>query len=558
MLDGLDDIAWNELTHAYGDAGDIPNKIRSLQSSNPQVWVLAISNLYDTLCHQTCSVYSATEPAIPFLIELLGDRDVRCRGRILELLADMAFVVTYTPDGEDFEDDPDQDELEVRILQSIWQGIDCYRDLIVDLNPRVRVIAPYLLGALAQGAEPTAGMFANLAARMRSQFEEEPVDLVCASLVFGLAHFIGHDSNLASWLEQQVTSSLISPTVKMAAALCLAERQTQVRAAVTELLIDGLQYPDVTNQLFRSDQPAMENRHHPIGRAMLEYEGKLDEQDDDGSDEDLNLPWPGRWGSGLITFRILELLSRLQFDDVQPLLPVLLPWVDRANEYTADSIIIPIVKLVLGEPRLTPDSKLSNVSPAGRAILLRLFNHLPLWTTKIGQNWCYVIGLEDLRRGWARFLEQDPELTDAQIEQVLRQKLDECDNPSLDNLREITLTSVGSTKFLIRLQPCVNLRSLHLAYSPLTDDDVRLIAQFHQLEELNLSGTEVTDGGAAQLRPLKNLKSLFLYGTQVTDNCLQTLEQFPNLEFVSVQNSAVTEEGVQAFKERRPECRVMW
>jgi hypothetical protein len=90
MLDKLDAIDWDRLTHAYGHAGDVPALIRALTSPDPEQWVGALSGLYDALCHQTCTVYEATPPAIPFLLELLGHRQVRCRGKILGFLGDAA------------------------------------------------------------------------------------------------------------------------------------------------------------------------------------------------------------------------------------------------------------------------------------------------------------------------------------------------------------------------------------------------------------------------------------------------------------------------------------
>src|SRR5262245_29279873 len=141
MLEGLDGIEWDQLTHAYGQADGIPARIRALLSSDPADWVRAISDLYDALCHQMCSIYPATVPAIGFLIELLDDRTTRCRGRILEFLADVAFVATHTADenGDDsdfdeddegFDDKTSQEELHGHARQAIWEGFDTYLTLL--------------------------------------------------------------------------------------------------------------------------------------------------------------------------------------------------------------------------------------------------------------------------------------------------------------------------------------------------------------------------------------------------------------------------------------------
>ncbi len=72
MLSGLDEIKWRDLSHAYGDAGNVPQMIRNLMSSDEDMreqqgkW-----ELLSTIYHQG-NVYQATGYAIPFLIELLN------------------------------------------------------------------------------------------------------------------------------------------------------------------------------------------------------------------------------------------------------------------------------------------------------------------------------------------------------------------------------------------------------------------------------------------------------------------------------------------------------
>src|SRR4051794_16456277 len=60
MLEHLDEIDWDGLTHAYGNAGDIPELIRALASRDPDDRENAIDALYDALCHQVCTIYEAT------------------------------------------------------------------------------------------------------------------------------------------------------------------------------------------------------------------------------------------------------------------------------------------------------------------------------------------------------------------------------------------------------------------------------------------------------------------------------------------------------------------
>ncbi len=69
MLDGLDDIEWDSLIHAYGPATDIPDDLRALLSPDEKTAKDALWRLFGNIHHQG-TVYMATPPAIPFLTEI--------------------------------------------------------------------------------------------------------------------------------------------------------------------------------------------------------------------------------------------------------------------------------------------------------------------------------------------------------------------------------------------------------------------------------------------------------------------------------------------------------
>jgi hypothetical protein len=72
-LDGLDSVDWEGLSHAHGNAGDVPQAIRDLLSPDAAERKAAMSALFATIWHQG-TVYPATVHALPFLIELLSSR----------------------------------------------------------------------------------------------------------------------------------------------------------------------------------------------------------------------------------------------------------------------------------------------------------------------------------------------------------------------------------------------------------------------------------------------------------------------------------------------------
>jgi hypothetical protein len=85
MLEGLDKIDWSKLSHAYGEATDVPEVLRALTSEDEGERLEAQSKLYGNLWHQG-TVYEASAYAVPFFIELLESPKV----------TDKAFKSSYT------------------------------------------------------------------------------------------------------------------------------------------------------------------------------------------------------------------------------------------------------------------------------------------------------------------------------------------------------------------------------------------------------------------------------------------------------------------------------
>ncbi|WP_051836774.1 hypothetical protein [Streptomyces sp. NRRL WC-3742] len=84
-LDGLDDIDWAELSHAYGDAADVPELLRGLRSSDPAEREGALDALYGGVHHQG-DVYDSTLACLPFLCALAADPTIGDRDGVLGLL----------------------------------------------------------------------------------------------------------------------------------------------------------------------------------------------------------------------------------------------------------------------------------------------------------------------------------------------------------------------------------------------------------------------------------------------------------------------------------------
>ncbi len=58
-LDQLDAIPWDQISHAYGPASDVPSQIRALASPDPAERKAAFHELFTNIWHQG-TVYEAS------------------------------------------------------------------------------------------------------------------------------------------------------------------------------------------------------------------------------------------------------------------------------------------------------------------------------------------------------------------------------------------------------------------------------------------------------------------------------------------------------------------
>jgi HEAT repeats len=100
VLEGLGAVNWAALGHAYGSAEDVPWLLRHVRSADAKVREDALHELCFTIVHQGTR-YSATAPAVPFLVELATAPDTHNRPRLVNLLAYAAVGLDEAslPDG---------------------------------------------------------------------------------------------------------------------------------------------------------------------------------------------------------------------------------------------------------------------------------------------------------------------------------------------------------------------------------------------------------------------------------------------------------------------------
>ncbi len=95
-LINLDDPRWQQLTHAYGAADDVPAMLKNLQlDANDKV---AWEEIWSALCHQD-TVYGATYAAVPHLVKLAkASRTLKERAAIYQFVT-YSFACSKYPDA---------------------------------------------------------------------------------------------------------------------------------------------------------------------------------------------------------------------------------------------------------------------------------------------------------------------------------------------------------------------------------------------------------------------------------------------------------------------------
>ncbi|MCB9587663.1 MAG: hypothetical protein H6718_19830 [Polyangiaceae bacterium] len=145
MLEGLDEVDWGALRHAYGSAVDVPAHLRMLAFGDEAGQQEAFGELFSSVCHQG-TVYPASAAVFPFLYELLECSGASLRSWIALLIASMAEGETYLRVHASNEDGK---ETWRRILSGRGQSLDAELAREADEVAAVRAAASRGLESLA-------------------------------------------------------------------------------------------------------------------------------------------------------------------------------------------------------------------------------------------------------------------------------------------------------------------------------------------------------------------------------------------------------------------------
>ncbi|MDQ2713936.1 MAG: hypothetical protein M3Z08_03415 [Chloroflexota bacterium] len=241
MLEELENVAWQKLSHAYGETLDTPGMIRNIASDDSSVRAQALFSLSHDIWRQE----TAYEAVTPFLIELLAAPTTPDKGALLVLLARLAMPQTYQQQHElraldTLEAADQQPACIVQARAAVRQGLATYLALLDEHDPRVRMCAAYTLAHLWECA-------ATSIPRMLTAFVQEHDPRVRANLLLSLQMLNRHECSAETTdLFLHTVNSREEPLVKLTAAMALtrqAKEKTPRRAM--RILVNAIARPEL-------------------------------------------------------------------------------------------------------------------------------------------------------------------------------------------------------------------------------------------------------------------------------------------------------------------------
>jgi hypothetical protein len=227
MFEGLYDIDWASMHHAYGTAEEVPELLEALASDDAEEREEALSRFYGAVHHQG-DVNRCTTATVPFLFELACDPAAPDPAEIIKLLVSIGTEALDRDDDIYVDDNGDDNGDESDYAQAanmMRERIEVFVAFAADADPRVRRAA---IPALAQFLDEPPRVTALLRERLTAENGiMERLLIVDAMATLALRLPAAADEAIA-WLDGLAADSTVDPTTRLAAlahrSRCAPER----------------------------------------------------------------------------------------------------------------------------------------------------------------------------------------------------------------------------------------------------------------------------------------------------------------------------------------------
>jgi len=199
LLDGVSEIDWSALRHAYGSADGVPGWLAAM--TDPETSADALGDLDSAVYHQGGAVYSAGAAVVPFLIRFALDPAVPHRPDILDLVG--RFAALQREMTEPWRSQPPARMCRAALLEAF----DSLLRLLDEPDPAVRLGGVEILVELVERADDLADVL------MRRVPGEAAPDVAAESVLalaaVGAAGTLtsGKRAAVAAWLSDRTPPS---------------------------------------------------------------------------------------------------------------------------------------------------------------------------------------------------------------------------------------------------------------------------------------------------------------------------------------------------------------
>lgn len=149
MLEGLNQIDWSKLRHAYGSAVDTPDYLRMLLLPTSKTGRTSAHEHLESAVNHQGDVMSATAAVVPFLIELVDNEETPNRVWILRYLVSLLDACNALPNAH-YLATPMMGVLkdEIDTYHNIRSGLDTFIKLLTYSDDRIRKETAWIIGNL--------------------------------------------------------------------------------------------------------------------------------------------------------------------------------------------------------------------------------------------------------------------------------------------------------------------------------------------------------------------------------------------------------------------------
>ncbi|GII57958.1 hypothetical protein Pth03_63470 [Planotetraspora thailandica] len=215
-LDGIDDIDWSSLGHAYGSAADVPQTLRDAVGQDEELAGEATEHLFGSIYHQG-TLYSATPWAVPFVARLAADPGTPRREGLVFLLGSIATTGDAAP------------QVLADVRTALARETRRLLPLLDDPDVKIRHVATYLLGNLPPESA------AEVVPALRTRRRRERSSRVLAGLLAAAGRLDPPGS--AAWLADELSPDKPS-AVRAGALWAIADAALPWSDAAAEAVVD--------------------------------------------------------------------------------------------------------------------------------------------------------------------------------------------------------------------------------------------------------------------------------------------------------------------------------